>query len=49
MSVAIKNRTRNEVIEAFRDSLRRKHECMQNMENLMSEIRRAEQVASTVN
>ncbi|MBQ2497427.1 MAG: hypothetical protein II509_02110 [Prevotella sp.] len=43
MSIAIKNRTRGEVIAAFRESIRRKNECVQSMKMLMREIRREEQ------
>ncbi len=44
MSVAFKNRTRNEVIAAFRESIRKKNECMQRMTELMQEIRKEEQM-----
>ena len=48
MSVAFKNRTRSEVIAAFRESIRKKNECMQRMNELMQEIRREEQVQPAV-
>ena len=31
MSLAIKNHTRSEIIAAFRESIRKKNECMQSM------------------
>ena len=48
MSIAFKNRTRNEVIAAFRESIRKKNECMQRMSELMQEIRREEQAQPTI-
>lgn len=38
-----KNRTRNEIIEAFRESIRKKNECMQRLSEVISDIRREEQ------
>ncbi len=43
MSVAFKNRTREEIIAAFRESIRKKNECVERMSKLMQEIRREEQ------
>ena len=43
MAVAIKNRTRNEIIEAFRESIRKKNECMARLGEIIKEIRREEQ------
>ena len=48
MSIAFKNRTREEVIAAFRESIRRKNECMQRMSEMMKEIRREEQMQPVV-
>jgi hypothetical protein len=44
MSFAIKNRTRSEIVAAFRESIRKKNECMQRMSELMEEIRREERM-----
>lgn len=44
MSIAFKKRSRSEVIAAFRESIRRKNECMQRMSEMMAEIRREEQI-----
>ena len=43
MAIAIKNRTRNEIIEAFRESIRKKNECMARLGEIIKEIRREEQ------
>ena len=48
MTTAIKNRTRNEIISAFRESIRKKNECLERMGELMREIRKEEQAMNTV-
>lgn len=48
MSVAFKNRTRSEIVAAFRESIRKKNECMQRMSEMMQEIRREEQAQPVV-
>ena len=48
MSIAFKNRTRDEVIAAFRESIRRKNDCMQRMSEIMEEIRREERMQPVV-
>ena len=48
MSIAFKNRTRDEVIAAFRESIRRKNDCMQRMSEIMEEIRREERMQPAI-
>jgi len=48
MSVAFKNRTREEIIAAFRESIRRKNDCIDRMRELMREIRREETGSSVM-
>lgn len=48
MSTILKNRTRDEVIAAFRESIRKKQECMQQMEKLMQDIRKEEQIHTAI-
>ena len=43
MAVAIKNRSRSEIIEAFRESIRKKNECMARLADIIKEIRKEEQ------
>ncbi len=43
MAKAIKNRTRGEIINAFRESLRKKDECMARLADIIKEIRKEEQ------
>ena len=43
MAVAIKNRTRSEIISAFRESIRKKDECMARLGEIIKEIRKEEQ------
>ena len=52
VSVAIKNRTRDEIIAAFRESIRRKHEwhtmLMPRRENIINIVKREQKMAETV-
>ena len=48
MSVAFKNRTHDEVVAAFRESIRKKNECVQRMGELMQEIRKEEHATMVV-
>lgn len=43
MAVAIKNRSRSEIIEAFRESIRKKNECMTRLSEIIKDIRKEEQ------
>lgn len=42
MSIRVNKRSRNEIIAAFRESIRKKNECMKQMSELMKEIRKEE-------
>ena len=46
MSVAIKNRTRDEIIAAFRESIRRKHEWQEHAKETIERIRQDRQQLS---
>ncbi|MCH5309683.1 MAG: 30S ribosomal protein S7 [Prevotella sp.] len=46
MSAAIKNRTRDEVIAAFRESIRRKHEWQEHANEIILKIRQDRQQLS---
>ena len=46
MSAAIKNRTRNEIIVAFRESIRRKHEWQEHASKIILKIRKVRQQLS---
>ena len=46
MSTAIKNRTRDEIIAAFRESIRRKHEWEEQAQEEFKRIREERRLAS---
>lgn len=48
MSIAFRNRTRGEIIAAFRESIRRKNECMKQLNDIMQEIRKEEKLSLSV-
>ncbi|MBO4316282.1 MAG: 30S ribosomal protein S7 [Prevotella sp.] len=47
MSIAFKNRTREEIIAAFRESIQKKQECMKQMDEIIRDIRQEEQFTPT--